>query len=214
MGTPNLDEELTDMDNMVMALQMRKTGRASYAAIGKALGVSRQSAYMKVKRALRMFQKQATEEYRNSELERMDAVIAILWPQVISGNGSAIDRYIKASQHRAELAGAYAPKQVQALNINMDFSKLTTSQLERLAKGEDLYSILADISHGNEVLEGEVVAPQLPAEVPFEKIKLEEVKDATDSADGHTSESGIGAETEAALRADHLLPPVSGEVSE
>ena len=209
----DVQTELDDLDNLVLALQMRKTGRASYAAIGTALGCSRQAAFAKVKKALKLYQKQATDEYRQSELERMDAVISILWPEVIAGKGPAIDRYITASKHRAELAGAYAPKQVQALNINLDFSKLSTSQLERLARGEDLYTILADISHGD-IVEGEVITPKLPAEVPFEKIKLEGTTDATTSTDGHPGQSGAGAETEAGERPDCFVPGVSDSLPE
>ena len=213
MGNPNLDEELTDLDNLTTALEMRRVGRSSYTAIGKALGISKQAAYQKVKRALRLFQRQATEEYRQSELERMDILIGILWPSVAAGKLGAVDRYITASKHRAELAGAYAPKQVQALNINLDFSKLSTSQLERLARGEDLYTILADISHGD-IVEGEVITPKLPAEVPFEKIKLEGTTDATTSTDGHPGQSGAGAETEAGERPDSFVPGVSDSLPE
>ena len=199
--TTNLDEEMSDMDNMILALQMRKTGRASYAAIGKAIGCSRQSAYLKVKRALRMFQKQATDEYRESELERMDAVIAILWPEVIAGKGPSIDRYIKASQHRAELAGAYAPKQVQAINVNLDFGKLTTEQLERLARGEDLYSILSDLQSAG-IVDAEVVLPTLP-----EPQKEEEHADTTGTVIS-ASPSGDRASEEKSVGGDSIVPTV------
>ena len=51
----------------------------------------------------------------------------------------------KAPADRAAILKALAPGLLRddGVTVNVDFTKLTTAQLERLAKGEDVYTVLA-----------------------------------------------------------------------
>jgi hypothetical protein len=145
--------EIESLETTILALQLRKKTRASYSAIGKALGVSTSTAYKKVKQALHMFQYSAVEEYRKIELGRMEAIVAILWPEVAAGKLGSIKMFLEVSKHRAELAGAYAPKQLQMARMEIPLEKLSMTQLQRLADGEDLYSVLMDSPLFNKQME-------------------------------------------------------------
>ena len=138
----NGDEELEALDRTLLALSMRKNGRASYQAIGKALGVSRGRAWQIVKRAMSLLKEQGAEEIRKTEMERMDGMLAILMPKVLNGEGGAMKLALDISKHRAELAGAYKSKPLESFQIPVD--KLSTSQLERLKRGDSIYDVLLE----------------------------------------------------------------------
>jgi hypothetical protein len=61
------------------------------------------------------------------EVERLDAVLMAIWAQVKQGNLSAVDRYIKVAQRRAELLGLDAPKRVDVTSddkpLQFDYAK-------------------------------------------------------------------------------------------
>ena len=62
--------------------------------------------------------------------------------QVTEGDIPAGNLAVRVSESRRKLWGLDAPATTRTANI--DLAKLSTEQLERLAKGEDIYAILAD----------------------------------------------------------------------
>ncbi len=167
----NQQEELDTLDSTVLALEMRRTGRNSYKAIGKALGISPQAAWKRVKRQLRAFQFQAVEQYRETELDRMDSVLAILWPQVAAGKLGAIDRYISISKHRAELTGAYMPKQIQINETRtIRFELMSMSQLDRFIAGDA--RVVKELEAAGLIVDA-TTHDVLPAEIPPEEVKYD-----------------------------------------
>jgi hypothetical protein len=75
------------------ALDLRKAG-ATYAA---------------VKAALNATVKDAADDVRNLEVERLDAMLLNLWPQVQKANQGAVDRVLRIMERRAKLLGLDAP---------------------------------------------------------------------------------------------------------
>jgi hypothetical protein len=203
----NMQEELDGLDNFVLALEMRRTGRVSYKEIGKALGISPQAAWKKVKKGLRLFQYQAVEQYRETELDRMDALLAILWPQVAAGKLGAIDRYIVISKHRAELTGAYMPKQL-TINENrtIRFELFTMDQLDRFIAGD--VRVLKELEAAGLIIDAQAKdVPQLPAEIPAEEVLVEVIDGSADRNSAGDSQGSERAQAEA-------IPGVPGEVQE
>lgn len=98
----------------VKAFELRKAG-ASYRAIGAALGVSEATAHRDIHAVLKRLAKQQeghAEEYRQLELERLDALIASVWSQArgdkkknIPPDLAAMDRLMRLMQQRARLMG-------------------------------------------------------------------------------------------------------------
>ena len=112
MNKPTGDEtRLTKNRNQ--AIELRRQGY-TLKRIGQVLGVSTQTAANYVNYCLRELVEltaAATEEYRQLELERLDALQAAIWNQAVSGNLFAIDRCVKLMERRAKLLGLDKPLQ-------------------------------------------------------------------------------------------------------
>lgn len=79
------------------------------------------------------------------ELDRLDQMQEAIWPQVMSGNLSAVDRAIKIGQDRRTLKGLDAPTIRATLNVSataedIDYSQYSAEELKMLtallAKGK------------------------------------------------------------------------------
>lgn len=102
-------------ERRVKALELRKA-RASYRAIGRALGISEAQAFRDVKSALAQIAK-VTEvkagELRTLELEALDMAAVAIISLVRAGDVQAIDRWIKLSESRRKLLGIDAPTEIK-----------------------------------------------------------------------------------------------------
>ena len=112
MNKPTGDEtRLTKNRNQ--AIELRRQGY-TLKRIGQVLGVSTQTAANYVNYCLRELVEltaAATEEYRQLELERLDALQAAIWDQAVSGNLWAIDRCMAIMERRTKLLGLDKPLQ-------------------------------------------------------------------------------------------------------
>ncbi len=111
------------------ALALRRAGKR-YDEIAEELGLSVSGAWSVVRRAFKRSQKlnEAEADYqRTLDLERLDAALAAIWPQVEQGKLFAVDRLLGILERRARLLGLDAPEQVrgemivrQYVGINVD----------------------------------------------------------------------------------------------
>lgn len=106
-------------------------GNASVVA--KRLGVSRQTIhnYLNTWKTA----KEAMEEARQTFGDFVEGKMA---EEIMKGNTAMIIFYAKTQMKNR---GYVERQQVQSLNLDM--SQLTTEQLERIAKGEDVYHVIA-----------------------------------------------------------------------
>mgnify|MGYP000930301741 CR=1 FL=1 len=98
-------------DHESRAVAMRKRG-LTYDAIGRALGVTRQSAHAMVKRAMERAATELKDEAREAialDLERLDAMLAVSYRAARGGDLAAMDRVLKILERRAKLLGLDAP---------------------------------------------------------------------------------------------------------
>lgn len=88
---------------------------ATYENIGKKLGCSTGGAQRACVRALRRsieHLRESVDELVEMEDQRLDQMLLVLWPKVLEGNLSAMDRALKIMDRRAALRGVDAPKRV------------------------------------------------------------------------------------------------------
>lgn len=93
------------------ALELR-LGGATYREIGAALGCSEPRAHQIITEELTRLNTERAEtaaEVRRLELERLDALLAGIWPAAQSGDGPAIDRVLSIMGRRARLLGLDVP---------------------------------------------------------------------------------------------------------
>lgn len=89
------------------ALDLR-AGGATFARIGQALGVTPQGAHKAVSRALKATVKEIAGEadkLRALDAERLDTMLAAVWPAVVDGDLGAIDRAVRILDRRSRLLG-------------------------------------------------------------------------------------------------------------
>jgi hypothetical protein len=123
------------------ALNLRRSG-ASYEAIGSSLGCSPLVATRLVRRALSRRQVDwDTEEARQLEAERVDRALLAIWGRVLSGDLTAIDRFLRLHDLR--------PKG----NLNRVSAEETIAELRRAGRleGVDEAKIQAVRSLANQV---------------------------------------------------------------
>lgn len=94
-------------ERRIDALALRKRG-ATYDEIGKALGITRQSAHALVKTAMDDLREQASDgaaEVMVLELERLDRMFAGLYPDAANGNVQAVNAVLRIMERRARMLG-------------------------------------------------------------------------------------------------------------
>jgi transposase-like protein len=100
------------------ALEMRRQGQ-SYEKIAHSLGVTVSGAWRAVQRAYQRTVREADEaaEFNRAlDLQRLDAVLEVIWPDVMDRRLGAVDRFLGILDRRARLLGLEAP-QKQEMNI-------------------------------------------------------------------------------------------------
>ena len=103
-------------------------------------------AYKDVKREMDKLRDQMAEDVediRQMEIDRLDDMLAGLWEDAKDGKPQAVDRVLKIMSRRSKLVGLDAPTQISSIVRNIDLEKLSDDQLERLADGEDIISVIA-----------------------------------------------------------------------
>lgn len=91
------------------ALNLRKAG-LTFDQIATRLGYNDRSAAAKaVRRSLAATIQEPADELRRLEVERLDAMLAALWPKASNGQWLAIDRCLAIMDRRAKLLGLDAP---------------------------------------------------------------------------------------------------------
>jgi predicted DNA-binding protein (UPF0251 family) len=142
------------------ALRLRSRGM-TYQKIADSLGVTKATAYNRVQRALTAIPKEAVEEYRKLETERLDTMLERVMEKVTHDDGKsgflfAVDRALAIMDRRAKLLGLDSP--VKTVNVTVDAADLEIIRLsEQLGvDGHELESrILSEISNNkNTALNG------------------------------------------------------------
>ena len=113
------------------ALELRKAGE-TYQQIADALGYkSKCGAYKAVEGALREVIREPAEAVRELELQRLDAMLAALWPLMQTGNIQALAGCLKISERRAKLLGldesqtvGMTSSETQVVHVDIDLSKI------------------------------------------------------------------------------------------
>jgi hypothetical protein len=93
------------------SLDFRRAGR-SYREIAQELGVDVHTVHADVGAelaALRDKTAENAEQLRDLELQRADAMMAGLWPQIQAGNPPAVSAGVRVSERRSRLLGLDAP---------------------------------------------------------------------------------------------------------
>lgn len=85
-------------------LALRKTG-ATYRDIALAEGMSPGGAFKAVQQAIRDIPKEAAEEMRAIEEQRLDNMHTAIWERALRGDAQAIDTVLRIMQARARLFG-------------------------------------------------------------------------------------------------------------
>lgn len=123
------------------ALELRKSG-ASFPAIARTLGYAHPSgAYRSVMAGLRKTLQEPADDLRQLETSRLDEMLMRLWPQVIAGDHSAMDRVLRIMERRAKYMGLDAAQKAEVSStVELEVSRLSDEQLfEQAAKLVDRY---------------------------------------------------------------------------
>lgn len=105
-------DQLDSAKWQAVAVEMRTKGH-TYLQIGTACGVTSQAAQQAVVKYLeqtRAISREAAEDVRRLELDRLDRVLAVVGPMAESGDLAAVDRLLRIQERRASLLGLDAPR--------------------------------------------------------------------------------------------------------
>jgi hypothetical protein len=106
---------LRTMDRAAKALEMKRDG-ATYDAIGKKLGITRQAAWKLIQNRFADIRKQteeSAEDVRDQQLMRLDGFLFALRGKVKRGDPRAIDSALRIEDRRAKLLGLDAPSRTE-----------------------------------------------------------------------------------------------------
>lgn len=102
------------------ALELRKAG-VSYSEIAKVLGLGNPgTARRMVSKALTEMGTEPSDEMRMMEMQRLNHILAIIWPKIQKGDLATIDRYLKIQERISSLQGLDAPRQHQLGVLQVD----------------------------------------------------------------------------------------------
>lgn len=103
-------------DRMLEALEFRKSGMG-YIEIADKLGyASHTGALQAVERALKKTLQEPSDELRNLEVARLDALLVSQWEPAMRGIPKAVETVLKIMERRAKLLGLDSPA---TLNVNL-----------------------------------------------------------------------------------------------
>lgn len=92
-------------DQTAKALELRKAGLTFEKIAGQCGYKNAQLAHRAVSRAIRAIPKEAADEVRSLELERLDRLTLAVWPSAVKGDAKAVESVVKLMKRRACLLG-------------------------------------------------------------------------------------------------------------
>lgn len=81
---------------------------------------------------------------RQLELERLDELQSRFWTKALAGDYLAADKVLSIMDRRAKYLGLHEPTRYE---INIEWDKLSRTQTQRIADGEDPYSVIMDAEY-------------------------------------------------------------------
>jgi hypothetical protein len=128
------------------ALDLRKSG-LTFRKIGQRMGVTEQRAHRIVTEELARLNAKRAEDaaaVTRLEAERLDAILAVLWPKVEKGDLPSIDRVLSIMARRAKLLGidAEKPGGMTMQNINVGVEMTDRERADAIA------ALLARVGYG------------------------------------------------------------------
>lgn len=152
---PAAPKKIKKADRVILALELRKQG-LSYRRIAKQMrefpGISSRysegAAYLDCMEAMRdkmKHQQELAEQNLRLDLERLDELLARLWPEIMDRarpDPIAVNQTLAVLDRRANLLNYKGLDKTVKPTLNVDVTKLSLDQLERLANGEDPYIVL------------------------------------------------------------------------
>ena len=114
------DKRLIAQKNALDSVNYRRAG-LSYREIASQLNISKSAAHRYVTKALQELDEQLNESTRNLrslELERLDNLQRALWQDAMRGNPQSVDKVLKVMDHRAKIAGLYAPAKIANTDLS------------------------------------------------------------------------------------------------
>ena len=141
------------------ALRLRSKG-LTYQKVADLIGTSKQTAYNRVQRALAAIPKEAVDEYRKLENERLDELLELVLKKAHDPDNKAamfaVDRALAIFERKGKLNGTDAP--VKTVTVTVDALDMEIARLsaELGVNGHELESrILSEISNsGNAETDG------------------------------------------------------------
>ena len=141
------------------ALRLRSKG-LTYQKVADLIGTSKQTAYNRVQRALAAIPKEAVDEYRKLENERLDELLELVLKKAHDPDNKAamfaVDRALAIFERKGKLNGTDAP--VKTVTVTVDALDMEIARLsaELGVDGHELESrILSEISNsGNAETDG------------------------------------------------------------
>ena len=141
------------------ALRLRSKG-LTYQKVADLIGTSKQTAYNRVQRALAAIPKEAVDEYRKLENERLDELLEFVLKKAHDPDNKAamfaVDRALAIFERKGKLNGTDAP--VKTVTVTVDALDMEIARLsaELGVDGHELESrILSEISNsGNAETDG------------------------------------------------------------
>jgi len=128
-GATNDARRVAAAERRARLLALRKTG-ATYRDIAQAEGISPGGAFKAVQQAIRDIPKEAAEEMRAIEEQRLDNMHAAIWNRALRGDTQAIGTVLSIMQARARLFGlnmesyVVPPVTVQKAFLSIDLEEL------------------------------------------------------------------------------------------
>jgi len=110
----HIGERTSAVERRVKAFELRKQGQ-SYRAIGQVLGVSHAQAQRDVVEELdrlNALTRAHAEDYRRLQLERLEDLLAAVWPAAIDGDIAAQGAVLRIIERQSRLLGLDAPARI------------------------------------------------------------------------------------------------------
>ena len=131
------DRQIAELDQTIACYQLRSKSRMSYAEIGKRLHISKAAAFRRVRRGLRLYGREVTDEFRVTMQTRLEGMLQSIYPRVIAGDLAAVKVALQILKQEADLTGIEAPK-AYSLTLTDDLlAVLPTQIVDRIAGGAD-----------------------------------------------------------------------------
>jgi hypothetical protein len=167
------------------ALELRKAG-LTFRQIGADLGVTEQRAHQVVTRELARLNAKRAEDgdtVTRLEVERLDALLATVWPKALAGDLPSFDRVLAVLARRAKLLGIDAEKPTTGVTMQ----NITVEMTDR-ERADAIAALLSRVGDG-----GPGPHPETPS-------------DATRPLLGHAAAAADGGGDDAGRLADGAAP--------